>query len=121
VTSFTGKVVYRIPPSFTAVEDTITGFGGPLGVAVDPRRGLAWIADAVSSQVVALDRAGAVQVRVGNLPEARDVAVDLETGDVWVTVTGRGEVARLSSTGVVLERLDAFAQPLGIAVSNGAP
>jgi len=121
VTSFTDKVVYKVPPSFTAVEDTITGFGGPLGIAVDPRRGLVWIADAVNGQVIGVDRAGAVQVRVGNLPEARDVAVDLETGDVWVTVTGRGEVAHLSRAGAVLQRLDAFAQPLGIAVSNGAP
>jgi DNA-binding beta-propeller fold protein YncE len=121
VTSFTDKVVYKVPPSFTAVEDTLTGFGGPLGIAVDPRRGMVWIADAVSGQVVGVDRAGAVQVRVGNLPEARDVAVDLATGDVWVTVTGRGEVAHLSSTGAVLQRLDAFAQPLGIAVSNGLP
>jgi hypothetical protein len=36
-------------------------------------------------------------------------------------VTGRGEVARISSGGVVLQRLDGFAQPLGIAVSNGTP
>jgi len=121
VTSFTGHAVYRVPPSFTAIEDTVTGFSGPLGVAVDTRRGLIWVADAVAGQVVGLDRAGAVQVRVGGLPEARDVAVDLETGEVWVTVTGRGEVARLSSGGIVLQRLDAFAQPLGIAVSNGSP
>jgi DNA-binding beta-propeller fold protein YncE len=121
VTSFTGHAVYRVPPSFTAIEDTVTGFSGPLGVAVDSRRGRIWVADAVAGQVIGLDRTGAVQVLVGGLPEARDVAVDLETGDVWVTVTGRGEVARLSTTGVVLQRLDAFAQPIGIAVSNGSP
>ena len=88
---------------------------------MDARRGRIWVADAVAGRVIGLDRAGAVQVLVGGLPQARDVAVDLETGDVWVTVTGRGEVARLSTTGVVLQRLDAFAQPLGIAVSNGSP
>jgi DNA-binding beta-propeller fold protein YncE len=60
-------------------------------------------------------------MRIGGLSQPRDVAVDLETGDVWVTVTGRGEVARISSGGVVLQRLDGFAQPLGIAVSNGTP
>jgi DNA-binding beta-propeller fold protein YncE len=121
VTSFTGAAVYKVPPSFTAIEDTIPGFAGPLGVAVDPRRGRVWVADAVAGQVVGLDRSGAVLMRIGGLSQPRDVAVDLETGDVWVTVTGRGEVARISSGGVVLQRLDGFAQPLGIAVSNGTP
>jgi DNA-binding beta-propeller fold protein YncE len=121
VTSFTRGEVYRVPPSFSAIEDSVTSFSGPLGVAVDSRRGRIWIADATAGQVVGLDRTGAVQVRVLGLDEARDVAVDLDTGDVWVSVTGRGEVAHLSATGAVLTRLDAFAQPLGIAVSNTTP
>jgi DNA-binding beta-propeller fold protein YncE len=121
VTSFTRGAVYRVPPSFTAIEDTITGFSGPLGVAVDSRRGVIWVADPVAGQVVGLDRGGVVQTRVTGLPEARDVAVDPETGEIWVSATGRAEVVHLSGTGAILQRLSAFAEPLGIAVANGKP
>jgi DNA-binding beta-propeller fold protein YncE len=119
VTSFEAGTLTRVPPSFTAIELTIPGFEGPIGVAVDPKRGTIWVADAVAGEVVALDRTGAVLFRVGGLPEARELAADPETGDLWVVVPGSGELVRISATGQVLHRLGGFAQPLGIAVDPG--
>lgn len=119
VTSFERGTLTRVPPSFTVVEDTIPGFQGPVGVAVDARRGRIWVADQLAGQLVALDRNGTVQFKVSSLPSVTDVAVDQETGEVWAVLPNRGELVHLSSGGLILSRLAAFAQPFGVAVDPG--
>jgi DNA-binding beta-propeller fold protein YncE len=119
VTSFEGRTLSRVPPSFTFVEATIPGFQGPVGVAIDMRLGRIWVADAVAGQLVALDRSGTVQFRVSSLRSVRDVAVDQETGDVWAVLPDAGELVKVSSAGTIRTRLAAFGQPLGVAVDPG--
>jgi DNA-binding beta-propeller fold protein YncE len=119
VTSFEGKTLSRVPPSFSTVEATIPGFQGPVGVAIDALRGRIWVADALAGQLVALDRSGTVQFKVSNLRSVRDVAVDPNTGEVWAVLPDQGELVHLSSGGAILSRLATFAQPLGVAVDPG--
>ena len=119
VTSYEAGTVSRVPPSFTIIEQTIPGFQGPIGVAVDAKRGRVWVADAIAGALVALDRNGTIQFRVPGMPQVREVAVDPETGDVWAVLPDRGELVRLSTGGQVLKRLAAFSQPLGVAVDPG--
>jgi streptogramin lyase len=119
VTSFEGHSLIRVAPSLTLVELTVPGFQGPIGVTVDPQRGLIWVADPLAGQLVVLDRGGSILYRIGGLQEVREVAIDPESGDAWASVTGVGQVVRVSSAGVILQRVGGFAQPLGIAVDPG--
>jgi sugar lactone lactonase YvrE len=114
VTSFEGAAVYRISSDGTVV--TTVPFSGPIGVAVDNRRDRIWVADARAGQAVAVRRGGAIEFRVGGLVETREIAVDLATGDAWVTCPGMKSVARLSASGAILERLGGFDDPYGIAL-----
>ena len=119
VTSFTDGHVYRVSPLET-VELDLTGFQGPIGVAVDSRRGRIWVAEALGNRVAVLDRlGGGVLFRVGGLAEVRDVAVDLATGEGWVVAPGSNEVVRISPAGVVLQRLGGISSPYGIAFDPG--
>jgi sugar lactone lactonase YvrE len=99
-------------PSRVAVDS----LSGPIGVAVESRRGRIWIADAIAGTVVALDRTGAVQLRVTGLPRVREVAVDLATGECFASVPGIGRVVRLSPTGAVLTSAGGFVDPYGVVV-----
>jgi DNA-binding beta-propeller fold protein YncE len=119
VTSFESRTLYKVPPSFTAIEDTVTAFQGPMGVAVDVRLGRIWVADAVAGQLVALDRNGTVLFKVLGMTSVREIAVDRESGDVWAVMPERGEVARVTSAGLVKSRLAAFTEPLAVAVDPG--
>jgi len=119
VTSFQGRTLVRVPPAFNAVEATIPGFQGPIGVAVDAYRGRIWVADYLAGQLVALDRNGTVQFRVSGMNAVRDVAVDQDTGDVWAVCPDRGELVHLTTAGVIRNRLTVFGQPLGVAVDPG--
>ena len=119
VTSFESRTLFRVPPSFTAIEASVPAFQGPMGVAVDALRGRIWVADAVAGQLVALDRNGTVLFRVSGMTSVREIAVDRESGDVWAVLPERGELARVSFAGQVRSRLAAFAEPLAVAVDPG--
>ena len=56
---------------------------------------------------------------VPGLLDARDVDVDLSTGEAWVVARGSREIVRLSSAGVVLERLGGFSDPVEVRVDPG--
>jgi DNA-binding beta-propeller fold protein YncE len=118
VTSFEAGRVFRLSPS-GAVEDSISGFAGPLGIAVDARNGRIWVADALGNRLVALDRNGDVKLLIAGLPEVRDVSVDAGSGEVWVVAPGSGEVVRITATGLVLRRLGGFSEPYGVSVDPG--
>ena len=57
VTSFTRRNVVRLSPAGT-VLDTVVGFQGPIGIAVDPRRGRIWVADACNHRIQVFDTDG---------------------------------------------------------------
>ena len=118
MTSFTTGVVYRVSAT-GAVLDSLTQFSGPIGVAVDPRRGRIWICDALAGRLHAFDRNGTSLVTISSLPEVREVAVDLRTGDAWATVPGDGRVVRVTGSGQVIEQARNLAGPLGIAIDPG--
>ena len=121
VTSFEGRTLSRVPPSFTTIEQTIPGFQGPVGVAVDAKRGRIWVADAVAGQLVAFDRSGTLQFRVSGLPSVREISVEPESGDVWAVLPDQSVIVRVSTDGLVVRRLSGFDQPLGVAVDPGRP
>jgi DNA-binding beta-propeller fold protein YncE len=117
VTSFEGARLVRFS-SAGAAEDTVS-MSGPVGVAVDPRRDRIWVADSRAGQVVAVRRGGAIEFRVGGLAAMREIAVDLATGEAWVTAPGIRALVRISASGAVLERLTGFTDPYGIALDPG--
>jgi DNA-binding beta-propeller fold protein YncE len=113
VTSFTRREVVRIFGG--AVVATIGGFAGPIGIAVDPRRGRVWVADSFAGRLHAFDRAGAPLFTVPGLTEVREIAIDRATGEAWVTLPGPGQVVRLSADGAILGRVTGLGQPIDIA------
>ena len=119
VTSFGNGRVYRIAPSGTKELD-LPGFQGPIGLAVDTRRGRVWVTEALGNRITVLDRqTGAVLFRVTGLSETREVAVDPETGEAWAVAPGSGQVVKISPAGTVLQRLGGLSQPFGIAFDPG--
>jgi DNA-binding beta-propeller fold protein YncE len=117
VTSLDLARVVRLSASGAAL-DTITGFGGPIGIAVDAGRGRVWVADAAANQVVALSPSGAVQFRIAGEPVPRAITVDAATGEAWVTLGGAGAVARLSPAGQEVQRVGGLSDPWGIALDD---
>ena len=77
------------------------------------------MADARAGQVVVMPRAGQVLHRIGGMTQARDLDVDLASGDAWVTVPGIRSVVRIAESGAVLARLGGFSDPYGIALDPG--
>src|SRR5262249_52886976 len=101
VTSANTGRLWRVSPAVTPLDSTFRG--APIGVALDWRRRTAWIADAGANSVVAIDMdTRAQRFRVGNLPGAVDVDVDLARGDAWVVARDAASVTHLSATGAVL-------------------
>jgi streptogramin lyase len=113
VSSLTTETVIRFSPE-GAPLDTLHGFQGPIGVAVDNRIGSIWVADAVAGHVLAYDRAGTLQLNVP-VAGAREISIDLRSGDAWVTIPGSKQIARIQRTGVV-RRLGGLMLPLDIAL-----
>jgi DNA-binding beta-propeller fold protein YncE len=106
--------------SRTAVAlDTLSGFQTPAGVAVDWRRHRIWVADFGAGRLYALRQDGSTAFSVGSLPQVRDVAVDLATGEAWATVPGLGAVARVAADGRVLGFVGGMAQPYVIGLDPG--
>lgn len=99
--------------------DTVTGLRGPIGVAVDSRRGAIWIADALANQVVVVDRGARIVRRIGGLAQAREIALDLATGNAWVVTPGDGRVVVLSPEGVEIDSQAGFESPYDIALDPG--
>ena len=118
-TSFQSGVVVRVGFDGT-VGDTVR-VQGPIGVAVDARRGRVWVADALGGSIVTLDRSGAVERRITGFPEVREIAVDLDTGNAWATVPGDGRVVVVSPEGSLVAQLGGFVQPYAIALDPGSP
>jgi hypothetical protein len=118
VTSLDGAQLVHVSAA-GAVVGTVP-MSGPIGVAVDPRRDRIWVADARGGQVVAVRRGGAIEFRVVGLVETRDIAVDLATGEAWVTAPGLHALVRISASGVILERLGGFSDPYGVALDPGS-
>lgn len=117
VTSFDSKQVFRVTNG--AIDKTIGGLGGPIGIAVDARRGKVWVADAIRNAVLLLDRTGTLLATVQSVGTARDISVDLVTGDAWVAAPGSGAVFRISASGTSVRRIGGFDSPVGIAVDPG--
>ena len=117
VSSFTRQEVYVVANT-PAMRDSIGGFAGPIGIAVDPRRGRIWVADAAGDRVVALQRTSPITQEFSvRLPgEPREIALDLATGNAWVTLATAGAVAVVTPDGAVLRRVAGFGQPEGIAI-----
>jgi len=117
VTSFQRGRVVRLSP-FAVPLDTITACSGPIGIVADPLRQRVWVADASGSQVVALRHDGTVEFRIGNQPDAREVALDDSTGEVWATLPAAGAVSRLSPDGREILRVGGMTAPYAIALDD---
>jgi DNA-binding beta-propeller fold protein YncE len=119
VTSLSAGRVWRLS-ALGARLDSSNVAVGPIGLAVDHRRGRVWIADAGGDRLVVLDLATmAVLFTVPGLAEARDVDVDLATGDAWVVARSDRQVVRVSPDGVVLQRLGGFTDPTEVRLDPG--
>ena len=119
ITSFDSGRVWRVS-ALGALLDSSSAASGPIGIAVDPRRGRAWVADARGSRVVVLDVATMrVLFTVTGLPEARDLDLDLATGEAWVVARSSQEIVRISRDGVVLQRIGGFNDPAEVRLDPG--
>ncbi|MBI5709351.1 MAG: hypothetical protein HZC42_03480 [Candidatus Eisenbacteria bacterium] len=119
VTSLQGARVVRLSRGVVP-QDTVEGFGGPIGVAVDGERGRVWVADAAGDQVVALRRDGSVEFRVGGQAQPRELAVDPYSGEAWVTLASAGAVSRLSPAGAEIGRTGGIAGAYAIALDDAS-
>ena len=120
VTSLSLGRIWRLS-ALGARLDSSSVAAGPIGIAMDARRGRVWVADAVGDRVVVLDLANmhSVLFTVTSLPQARDVDVDPATGEAWVVARASNEVVRISPAGVVLQRLGGFSDPAEVRVDPG--
>lgn len=119
VTSFESGTLSSVLPSFTGLEHTISGLQGPIGVAVDARRGRIWVAESTIGRATAYDRSGNVLIRATSLPQVREVAIEPESGEVWAVLPNDGKLVRLTPAGTVRQWLTTFSQPLGVAIDPG--
>jgi DNA-binding beta-propeller fold protein YncE len=118
VTSLETGQVYRLN-ELAQRRDSVQ-LAGPIGIAVDWRRGQVWVADATGDAVVCLDAVTAGErFRVTRLGEPRDLSVDLATGECWVTARGEDAVYRIAADGRVLARLGGFSDPIEVRVDPG--
>ena len=119
VTSFETGTLLHVSPALATLH-TITSLSGPVGVAVDHRRGRIWVADPVASQVIAFNsNDGIEQFRVHGLVGARDVAVELASGEAWVTRDGA--ITRVSPTGVVGTSSRLLSAPVAVGLDRVGP
>jgi DNA-binding beta-propeller fold protein YncE len=118
VTSFDFGTVTRISPG-GQVLDVVPNFVAPLGVSVDSRRGVIWVADPLGNRVVALDRTGGELFRVNGLTDAGEISVDVTTGEAWAVLGSAGSVARISPAGTVIRTQGGFDFPYAISVDPG--
>jgi sugar lactone lactonase YvrE len=118
VTSFSSGKVYKISAA-GALLDSVTNLAGPIGVAVDPRRGRIWICDAASDRLIAIHRDTSPEFVVGGLQEVREVAVDLSNGDAWATVPGANSVVRIDASGQIVTQATGLNDPTSVAIDPG--
>jgi DNA-binding beta-propeller fold protein YncE len=118
ITSFETGTLWHLSASLDTLH-TIRSLQGPVGVAADPRRGRIWVADPVASQVIAFRRDGTEEFRVHGLAGARDLAVELASGDAWVTMTGT--VARISPAGAVRTSARGLIAPAAVGLDRVGP
>ncbi len=97
--------------------DSVTTLAGPLGLAIDPRAGRIWVADADGDAVVAYDRALTPLFRV-RLATPREIAIDRATGEAWAVLPTTGQVARIAPNGGVIRLLGGLQSPWAIAVDT---
>ena len=119
VTSLQGARVVRLSRS-AVPQDTVTGFGGPIGIAVDGARGRVWVADAAGDQVVALRRDGSVEFRVGGQAQPRELAIEPNTGQAWVALASAAAVSRLSPAGSEIGRTGGIPGAYAIALDDAS-
>jgi DNA-binding beta-propeller fold protein YncE len=90
-------------------------FEGPIGIAIDPADQSVWVCERTGSRVRHMSGAGLPLTNSFVVNPSR-VALDVTTGDAWVTSTTRGRIVRLSPSGVRADSVSSLAGPLAIAV-----
>jgi sugar lactone lactonase YvrE len=120
VTSLTTGWVWQVDRQFQVVDSV--RLTSPIGIAVDPRRRTVWVADADADQLVAIDPATcSVRSRSAVRSEPRDVAIDLDRGEVWVAARLSGTVARFSAAGALLVQLGGLGDLYEVELDRGYP
>lgn len=90
-------------------------FDSPIGLAIDPNDRSVWICERTGSRLSHADVNGA-RLTPGYVINPSRVAVDVATGDAWVTSFTHGLIVRVSSAGARRDSVASLAGPLGIAV-----
>ena len=116
--------VYRVRPQDGArTDEWLLGAGGIRAIALDQAAGAAWIAtrSGPASDLYYLAPGDSARTLVRrNLSNVVDLAVDPQTGDLWVSErgapnVGAGRVSRLSRSGATLASASSL-EPYGIDV-----
>jgi DNA-binding beta-propeller fold protein YncE len=115
VSDFDGGRVLKLSETGVVLQ-TRTGLFGPLGLAVDHRRGLVWVALGREDAVVALYRDQSTAARLDGVPVPSHLALELYSGEAWVVAGGAGELWRVASDGSVALRRGGFNAPADVAV-----
>jgi YVTN family beta-propeller protein len=88
VTAASAPVLGQTPPTYTVLT-TITGFNGPVGVAVSPDNNYVYVANGQADTLVVIDAANYSVLQTLNLSEsADDVALTPNGKEVYVSAGG---------------------------------
>ncbi len=118
VTSYSNASVWKLSPAGAPLA-ALSGFAGPVGIAVDPVRGNVWVADPLADRVRVLAASdGHVRFDVAGISGARSVAVDAASGEAWVTAVLSSELVRIAPDGTILRRLGGFGSVNDVAVAR---
>ncbi len=112
-----GREVVKLNSGGARVETQAPGFNSLRWLAVNSGDGSVWVAD--SSRIVELDASGQALLEIS--PQAGfayKLAINQNTGDLWVLNWQPSTVTKYNPTGQLLFELTGFARPQDLSVNN---
>ena len=122
------RQIFRLQADGT-VAAKISGFLRPFKVTSGAFDGSLWVTDVDASQVFQMHRNTPNGYHIGQQNGFHTVlsgfdtplalATDPHTGNVWISDVGRGEIIKVTSSGVLIQRSGLHALPIALSVDPG--
>ncbi len=117
-TDFDAGALLRFTADGRYVAESVTGFGSPAEVTVDPGSGVVWCTDDGTGSVVAVAPGAPVPLRVDGFRRPGALAVDPLDHAVWVCDEAASQLRHLRPNGLPAtpSSIGSLDEPLGVAV-----